>query len=130
MYRFRLRNKFFGFGLPLMLGFCLLMPSQAQQYLGTLNGSVADLTGAKVVGAEVTATDTTTKFVTKAITNASGEYSIPFLTPDTYTIKVSVRVASAPRSASISPSQPSGNAQASKLRPQTRQPDPGGRRHH
>jgi len=59
---------------------------QAQQYLGTLSGSVSDSTGAKVVGANVTATDITTKFETKAVTNGSGDYAIPFLTPDEYTV--------------------------------------------
>lgn len=68
----------------------LVAPSsiQAQQYLGTLSGGVSDSTGAKIVGADVTARDVTTKFETKAITNGSGEYTIPFLTPDTYTITV------------------------------------------
>jgi len=61
---------------------------QAQQYLGTLSGSVSDATGAKVVGANVTATDVTTNFETKAVTNGSGEYTIPFLTPDTYKVTV------------------------------------------
>ena len=61
---------------------------QAQQYLGTLSGSVSDATGAKVVGASVTATDVTTKFETKAVTNGSGDYTIPFLTPDTYSVTV------------------------------------------
>ena len=69
---------------------CLAAPSSihAQQYLGTLSGSVSDPTGAKVVGASVTATDITTKFETKAVTNGSGDYTIPFLTPDTYSVTV------------------------------------------
>jgi hypothetical protein len=61
---------------------------QAQQYLGTLSGSVADQTGAKVVGASVTAKAASTNFETKAITNGSGDYTIPFLTPDTYTVTI------------------------------------------
>jgi hypothetical protein len=61
---------------------------QAQQYLGTLSGSVADQTGAKVVGASVTAKAALTNFETKAITNGSGDYTIPFLTPDTYTVTI------------------------------------------
>jgi hypothetical protein len=61
---------------------------QAQQYLGTLSGSVADQTGAKVVGASVTAKAASTNFVTKAVTNGSGDYTIPFLTPDTYTVTI------------------------------------------
>ena len=88
VYISNLRNKASGFGLLLLLASSLVTPSHAQQYLGTLNGSVADATGAKVVGAEVTATDTTTHFVSKGVTNGEGEYAIPFLTPDVYTITV------------------------------------------
>jgi hypothetical protein len=61
---------------------------QAQQYLGTLSGSVSDATGAKIVGANVTAKDVKTNFETKGVTNGSGDYTIPFLTPDTYTVTV------------------------------------------
>ena len=47
--------------------------------------------GAKVVGAEVTATDTTTNFVSKGVTNSAGDYTIPSLTPDVYTITVTAK---------------------------------------
>ena len=60
----------------------------AQQYLGTLAGTVTDPSGAKVANAQLTATDTVTHFVTRSTTNGTGEYSIPFLTPDTYTLTV------------------------------------------
>ena len=74
-----------------MLAFSLVTPAHAQQYLGTLNGSVADSTGAKVVGAEVTAKDLTTNFVSKGVTNGEGAYAIPSLTPDVYTITVTAK---------------------------------------
>jgi hypothetical protein len=64
---------------------------QAQQYLGTLSGSVSDATGAKIVGASVTAKAALTNFETKAVTNGSGDYTIPFLTPDTYTVTVQAK---------------------------------------
>jgi hypothetical protein len=70
---------------------CASSPTQAQQYSGTLNGSVSDSTGAKVPGAEVAATDTTTHFVTKGVTNGVGEYTIPFLAPDVYSITVTAK---------------------------------------
>ncbi|MBO0722759.1 MAG: carboxypeptidase regulatory-like domain-containing protein, partial [Blastocatellia bacterium] len=60
----------------------------AQIYLGSLSGQVSDSTGATIVGATVTAIDTTTHFSTKAMTNSSGNYSIQFLTPGTYDITV------------------------------------------
>lgn len=73
--------------LPLLLTLCAL-PIHAQTYLGALIGRVSDATGARIAGATVTATDTTTHFSTKAVTNGSGSYSIPSLTPDTYNISV------------------------------------------
>jgi Carboxypeptidase regulatory-like domain len=91
VYSPNLRNKVSGLGLLLMLGFSLVTPLRAQQYLGTLNGSVADSTGAKVVGAAVTAKDLTTNFVSKGVTNGEGAYTIPFLTPDVYTITVTAK---------------------------------------
>jgi hypothetical protein len=80
-----------GIAISFVLGWGLVCPVAAQQYLGTLSGSVADSTGAKVVGAEVAATDTTTHFVSKGVTNSSGEYTIPFLTPDVYTVTITAK---------------------------------------
>jgi hypothetical protein len=60
----------------------------AQRYTGSLEGEVSDSSGAKIVGATVTAIDTTTNFSTKAVTNGQGSYAIPFLTADTYTVTV------------------------------------------
>ena len=60
----------------------------AQQYLGTLAGEVSDPTSAKVANATVAPTETNTNFTTRAATNASGLYSIPFLNPGTYKITI------------------------------------------
>ena len=75
--------------LPLLLLGAL--PLHAQRYLGSLTGNVSDPTSAKVVGATVVATDLTTKFSTKAVTNGTGDFSIPFLTPDTYDVTVEAK---------------------------------------
>jgi Carboxypeptidase regulatory-like domain/TonB dependent receptor-like, beta-barrel len=76
----------------ILLGIATLSCSlNAQQYLGNITGQVADSTGAKIIGAEVTATDTNTKYASKTVTNATGVYTIPFLTPDTYTVTVSAK---------------------------------------
>jgi len=72
-------------------GLLVSSPMQAQQYLGTMSGGVSDATGAKIVGASVTAKAGLTNFETKAVTNGSGEYNIPFLTPDTYTVTVQAK---------------------------------------
>jgi hypothetical protein len=66
-----------------------LVPAGAQQYLGTLSGDVSDSTGARVAGAQVIATNTATKFETKAETNGQGEYVLPSLNPGTYTVSIS-----------------------------------------
>ena len=66
-------------------------PLHAQRYLASLTGNVSDPTSAKIVGATIMATDLTTKFSTKAVTNGSGDYSIPFLTPDTYDVTVDAK---------------------------------------
>ena len=58
-------------------------------YLGGISGVVTDSSGARVPNAAVTATDTTTKFVSKVVTSATGEYRIPFINADTYAVAVS-----------------------------------------
>lgn len=74
--------------LPLLLFALYAFPAHAQRYLGSFSGEISDATGAKIPGAVVTATDTTTHFTSKAVTNGTGVYTIPFITPDTYTITV------------------------------------------
>ncbi len=91
MYKIHLSKRISSFVLLLAFGIGLALPGHAQQYLGTISGSVSDTTGAKVVGAEVSATDTSTHFVSKGVTNSSGEFSIPSLTPDVYTLTVTAK---------------------------------------
>ena len=74
----------------LLLSLANTLPLHAQQYLGTLTGEVTDSTGAKIADADVAATDVTTHFTTRTKTNGSGVYSIPFLTPDTYEVMVTI----------------------------------------
>jgi Carboxypeptidase regulatory-like domain/TonB dependent receptor len=74
----------------LLLSYVNTLPLLAQQYLGTLTGEVSDASGAKIANAEVAATDVTTHFTTRTKTNGSGEYSIPFLTPDTYDVTITI----------------------------------------
>ncbi|MEO8738055.1 MAG: TonB-dependent receptor [Edaphobacter sp.] len=60
----------------------------AQQYLGTLTGTVVDTSGARIANAQLSAKDMVTNFVTKSTTNSTGGYTIPFLAPNTYTLTV------------------------------------------
>ncbi len=69
---------------------CLVAPVfvvHAQSNTG-IKGTITDSTGAVVAGANVTATDTTSKASGHATTNASGEYSILALKPGTYTVVI------------------------------------------
>ena len=54
------------------------------KYLGAISGVVSDSTGATIPGAAISAKDTTTQYVSKVVTDATGAYTNPFITPDTY----------------------------------------------
>jgi len=71
---------------------CMTTRISAQaKYLGALSGVITDSAGARVPNANVSATDTTTKYVTKAVSDATGEYTIPFITPDTYDVTITAK---------------------------------------
>src|SRR5688572_26972874 len=63
----------------------------AQESRGTLAGLVSDPTGARVSGAEVVATNTSTGVPYRTQTTASGAYTIPFLPPGEYSLKVTAQ---------------------------------------
>lgn len=85
------RSRVIRLGFVLTLSLAFTVCATAQQYLGTISGSVSDSSGAKVVSADVTATDTATHFVAKGVTNSAGDYTIPSLTPDVYTVTVTAK---------------------------------------
>ncbi len=61
----------------------------AQSERGAITGIVTDPTGAAVPAAQITVTNRDTNVVNKSIGTASGEYSVPNLSPGTYRIEVS-----------------------------------------
>jgi hypothetical protein len=63
--------------------------SQAQQTLGSINGTVLDVSGAAVPDATVTATDKATNFEAKTKSQGSGFFQIFNLPIGTYVVKVS-----------------------------------------
>ncbi len=67
----------------------LANPLPAQEFRGTITGSVTDPSGAAVPGVRVEARNIDTSAVTPATTNQSGIYTIPFLVPGTYTLTAS-----------------------------------------
>ncbi len=58
--------------------------SFAQEFRGTFSGQVTDPTGASIAAAKVVATETRTGVKTQTVTDASGKYAIPFLSPGLY----------------------------------------------
>jgi hypothetical protein len=61
----------------------------AQYDNGSLVGTIRDTTGAPIVGASVTVTNTATGIVSRVKTNGSGEYEVPSLKVGTYKIQSS-----------------------------------------
>lgn len=60
----------------------------AQRDLGTVTGTVTDPSGAAVPNAKVTILNTATNVAYDTVTNASGVYTRPALTPGTYSVTV------------------------------------------
>ncbi len=69
----------------------LLLPAAGSlraQNFGEINGTVTDATGAVMSGASVNVTNTGTSQVRRVTTNDTGNYSIPFLVPGSYSVQV------------------------------------------
>jgi hypothetical protein len=66
-------------------------PLTAQVTTATVSGTVSDATGAVVPNALVIATDQATGVQTQATSNGTGQYTLQFLKPATYTLNVSVQ---------------------------------------
>jgi hypothetical protein len=66
----------------------LSFPVAAQEFRGTLSGSVADPTGAQIANAKIVITETHTGTKMESISDSAGQYTIPFLAPGDYDITV------------------------------------------
>ena len=68
---------------------CLLgiLPLYGQETRGTIVGRVTDATGSVVTGAEVRATNTATGVAAVARSNASGNFTVPYLLPGPYAVQ-------------------------------------------
>jgi hypothetical protein len=64
-------------------------PVAAQEFRGSVLGTVTDTSGGAVPGAKITVTNEATGTSVEARTNAEGRYVVPFLLPATYTVQVS-----------------------------------------
>lgn len=66
----------------------LLAPvASAQEFRGTFSGKIVDASGAVVPNANIIVTEISTGTVNKTVSDASGQYVIPFLLPGTYRIE-------------------------------------------
>lgn len=63
----------------------------AQMTTASINGTVLDVQGAAVTNADITVTDPATGFTRKAVSGATGEYSVPLLPPSTYILRVQAK---------------------------------------
>jgi hypothetical protein len=88
-------NKLFRTALVLALFACASMlltaPAHAQSVYGSIFGTVTDSTGAAVSGATVTVKDEAKGTVVTAVSNGSGDYSVPHLIPDVYDVRVTAK---------------------------------------
>ena len=70
---------------------CLLFAAltlAAQEYRGTILGRVTDASGAVVPGAKIKVLNVETGVTVETVTGSEGNYSVPFLSPGTYTVVV------------------------------------------
>lgn len=63
----------------------------AQEFRGTISGTVTDTSGAVIPGAAVTAREVRTGTVAHTTTDGAGDYTIPFLLPGQYELTVTAR---------------------------------------
>ncbi len=72
----------------LVAAFAVLLAGScfAQEFRGTIGGTVTDPTGAAVAGAKITVTETHTNVKTQSVSESSGQYTVPFLLPGDYDI--------------------------------------------
>src|ERR1700709_2166367 len=74
----------------MMLTLTLLLSGRAvaQEFRGTISGTVTDSTGAVIKDAQVTIAETSTNTINRTRTDGAGQYVVPFLQPGTYQIVV------------------------------------------
>lgn len=75
--------------LYLAVAFAALPPALfSQEFRGAISGAISDPTGAMIVGAKVTVTETHTGTKIQTVSESTGKYTAPFLLPGDYEISV------------------------------------------
>ena len=80
------------FGAVILAALTLASMANAQSVItGTITGTVADSSGAVIVGAQVQVVSEATGFVTPATSNEAGFYTARFLNPGIYDVKIAAK---------------------------------------
>jgi hypothetical protein len=74
--------------ITLLLLVGISIPAWAQQFTGTIRGTVQDSAGAVIAGAEVSVINKGTKETRTVVTEGNGSYVVPQLKPGLYRINV------------------------------------------
>src|SRR6187549_1891837 len=72
--------------LALLLSMLPVLPAAAQEFRGSITGTVSDHSKGVLPGVTVTATHAETGVATPVVTNSDGAYLLPFLAPGRYTV--------------------------------------------
>src|SRR5215469_33599 len=62
----------------------------AQEFRGSISGTITDATGAAVSGAKVIVTESNTGTKAETVSDAAGHYNVPFLLPGDYEVTVNI----------------------------------------
>src|SRR5262245_7861523 len=81
-------QKFPAFLFLTVLLALMSIPSSAQQFTGTIQGTIQDSTGAIVAGAEVSVININTNEVRSTTSNSAGIYVVPQLKPSLYRVEI------------------------------------------
>jgi hypothetical protein len=63
----------------------------AQEFRGTISGSITDPTGATILGAKIAVTETNTGTRVQTVSDSAGQYTAPYLQPGDYEISASLQ---------------------------------------
>ena len=79
--------------LALLVCGLMLLPHHAgaQEFRATISGAITDATGAVIPDAKIEVRENSTGTVSSTVSNASGQYVVPFLLPGNYTITVTAK---------------------------------------
>jgi len=83
-----LRGSGWGWLVLLVIAMMVSFGAKAQEFRGTISGTVTDPTGAVVPGASVQVVETQTGTVNRTTSGNAGQYVVPFLPPGDYSITV------------------------------------------